>query len=470
MKMRRRNFRILITSITAYGHINCVVGFGEMLHKRGHTVIFAQREDMRHIAQKRGFQFIPFDEDIFEGSDPQPFHTIIEETAHLFHKDPIEALRSATDEDKEREAKFLDDLIRVDEAIGRILARNGNIDMVISDLIHESPSLVKSGILHVPLISTNPLLLYHANGIPVSAGFATNQKGSALVEEYKMLVDSVHSLFNDRLRNWYISSGTPQLVERKPFGSIEPTHFGFYHYPQDLDYHEFEPREAKWNRVDACVREPDSSRFEIPEKLKNLPGKLIYFSMGSLASIDLGIMRQLLAILSGSPHRFIVSTGARGHELSMYDNMWGDKYLDQIAVLQTVDLVITHGGNNTLVETLYYGKPMIVIPYFVDQLDNAQRVFEKGLGRRINIWNLDEEKLLGAIEHVLGDNEIRERVERISDNLKKSKNREKAVEMIECLIEENIPRIQNDQTDILKGKVMIDESKLFETKREELLV
>ncbi|CAG2118993.1 unnamed protein product, partial [Medioppia subpectinata] len=42
-------------------------------------------------------------------------------------------------------------------------------------------------------------------------------------------------------------------------------------------------------------------------------------------------------------------------EYSLTDNMWGEGSVPQIQVLPLVDLVITHGGNNTVTETFYFG-------------------------------------------------------------------------------------------------------------------
>ncbi|CAG2104025.1 unnamed protein product [Medioppia subpectinata] len=104
-------------------------------------------------------------------------------------------------------------------------------------------------------------------------------------------------------------------------------------------------------------------------------------------------MKRLIAILAKSKHRFIVSKGVNHNEYDFPDNMWGDRTLPQIKVLPIVDLMITHGGNNSTTETMYFGKPMIVLPLIQDQYDNAQRVMEKGTYAEDN----DGEDLNGLI-------------------------------------------------------------------------
>jgi UDP:flavonoid glycosyltransferase YjiC (YdhE family) len=89
----------------------------------------------------------------------------------------------------------------------------------------------------------------------------------------------------------------------------------------------------------------------------------------------------------------------------------------QPAVLPVVDLVITHGGNNTTTECFHFGKPMVVLPLFWDQYDNAQRVDETGFGTRLATYAFREEELLGEIDRLLGDDALRARMRTIAARL-----------------------------------------------------
>jgi len=96
--------------------------------------------------------------------------------------------------------------------------------------------------------------------------------------------------------------------------------------------------------------------------------------------------------------------------------------------------VITHGGNNTVTETFSFGKPMIVMPLFADQFDNAQRIYEKGFGIRLDPYNCTEEELLKAIEKLLNDKELNERLALASKRMLNSNSLTKASELVEKLV------------------------------------
>jgi UDP:flavonoid glycosyltransferase YjiC (YdhE family) len=144
-------------------------------------------------------------------------------------------------------------------------------------------------------------------------------------------------------------------------------------------------------------------------------------------------MQKLIDSLAESDYFVVVSMGPQHEELRLASNMTGAEFLPQPAILPQVDVVITHGGNNTVTESLHFGKPMIVLPLFWDQHDNAQRMHELGLGRRLDTYGHEPTELLGAIESLLDDPMLPGRLSGISARLQAEPGTVKAAGLIESL-------------------------------------
>ena len=144
-------------------------------------------------------------------------------------------------------------------------------------------------------------------------------------------------------------------------------------------------------------------------------------------------MRRLVEVLGATPHRFVVSKGPQADLYALADNMAGAEFLPQRAILPKVDLVITHGGNNTVTECFHDGRPMILLPLFWDQYDNAQRVHETGFGVRLPTYTFEPTEMTAAIDRLLADRALHARLATISARLRTDPGTVRAADLIERL-------------------------------------
>jgi UDP:flavonoid glycosyltransferase YjiC (YdhE family) len=144
-------------------------------------------------------------------------------------------------------------------------------------------------------------------------------------------------------------------------------------------------------------------------------------------------MRSVIAALADQPYRVIVSQGPRHEEIELAANMWGAEFLPQTTILPLVDLVITHGGNNTTTESMHFGKPMVLLPLFWDQYDNAQRVHEKGFGRRLSTYEFTADELRAAIDEQLDDAAHVEKLRAAGEAIRSRSGLQRAADRLEAL-------------------------------------
>src|SRR5581483_5920183 len=207
-----------------------------------------------------------------------------------------------------------------------------------------------------------------------------------------------------------------------------------YLYPRELDYPRSRPLGATWHNLESRVRTSDPA-WSVPGSLAGGDGGLVYVSLGSLGSGDVPLMRRLVHALTRTRHRYVVSKGPQHAEYELADNMAGEEFLPQASLLPHVDLVITHRGNNTVTECMHFGKPMIALPLFWDQHDNAQRIDETGFGIRLPTYSFGDADLAAAIDRLLDDADLRRRLGDASRRLRERPGNVRAAELIERLAE-----------------------------------
>jgi UDP:flavonoid glycosyltransferase YjiC (YdhE family) len=297
------------------------------------------------------------------------------------------------------------------------------------------PCLLDVGTPWVFSKSLNPISNNRENSPPSFSGVSIEADKSVWKEFSDKRKEAVNDLFED-YKAWVLELGGPELEYNFPYFITDSPYANIYMCPIELDYTAYRPNPPNWHRFDAFVRITNET-FEFPEKLKNLPGKLIYFSMGTIGCSELGLMKRLIEILAKSPHRFIVSKGPLADKYELADNMWGAATVPQTKVIPLVDLVITHGGNNTVTESFYFGKRLLVLSLFADQLDNGQRIHETGLGLQFLPYTVTEEDLLGGIETLLKDELLERRMISISKRIQSSNSQAEAADVIEKVARNN---------------------------------
>jgi MGT family glycosyltransferase len=405
----------------AFGPTNNCVGIGRVLLERGARVVFVVEESFAGTLEAQGFEealmrLKPPPE--VEEAPGQFWKDFVRDTAPEFRKPTIEQLETfilPVWQELVDGARYVDDRLR--EIFGDL-----EPDVIVEDNVVAFPAVAASGRPWVRIVSCNPLELKDTELPPAFSGYPTGDRSAW--DDFRRRYRELHEPPQAEFSAFCEERGAPPLPELEFIH--ESPFLNLYLYPAELDYERSQALTPSWQRLESCVRAVDEE-FQAPPG----EGALVYVSLGSLGSADVELMRRLVSALAETPHRYVISEGPQHELVELAPNMTGAEFLPQPAVLPHVDLVITHGGNNTVTESIHFGKPMIVLPLFWDQHDNAQRLAECGLGVRLPSYEFEDAQLHEAIERLIAGPD--RRLSEASARLQRHPGTIRAADLIERL-------------------------------------
>src|SRR5262245_64345252 len=126
--------------------------------------------------------------------------------------------------------------------------------------------------------------------------------------------------------------------------------------------------------------------------------------MGTLQNRVLRTFRMIAEVCVGLDLQLVISLGG-GQDPALLADLPGDPivvgYAPQLELIQHSALTISHGGLNTVLESLAWGVPMVVLPVTYDQPGVGARVECAGVGRSIPVARLTLSRLRAAVRTVL---------------------------------------------------------------------
>jgi MGT family glycosyltransferase len=412
---------------SAYGPTNNCIGIGKILEQRGHRVVFAAEASWKGKLEPLGFEedlvnLAPPPEDDAEQDAGQFWTDFITETAPEFRKPTIEQLATFIEPVW---SSLIDGATYCEPQLKEILERT-RPDVIVEDNVNCFPALLTHGTPWVRIMSCNPLEMKDPDIPPVFSGYPIDDRRGW--DEFRAEYERTHRETWERYNAFVVDAGAPALPDLEFIH--ESKDLNLHVYPAELDYPRSQPLAPTWHRLESSVRATEE-HWEVPESLRGGGGALIYLSLGSLGSADVDLMKRLVSVLADTPHRYVVSKGPRADELDLPDNMWGEARVPQTSIIPVCDLVLTHGGNNTTTEAMHFGKPMIVLPLFWDQYDNAQRVHETRYGIRLDTYGFADDELRDAVERLLADADLRARIDAAGSRIRAADGTRRAADLIE---------------------------------------
>lgn len=412
----------------AYGPALNSVGIAQACEALGHKAVFLTDPGMTGVYSAYGFDEYPVNMSAPMPPEEMAKYWVDFINSHIpnFRKSPLEQIPNYV---KECWAAIVETAKWAEKDLPGVLAKV-QPDLICVDNVILFPAIKQFGKPWVRIISCSENEIDDPDIPPHLSGMSVHDKeGHA---EYRRRFDEevgpIHADFNE-----FLVAHGEQPYPLGTFFEASP-YMNLLLYPDPV---KFERRHAlppeQFHYLQGCVRA--DKPYEIPEFKANNDKPLLYVSFGSLGSGDVDLLKRLITSIGKLPYRALFNVGEHLEEYSdLPDNVLISNWYPQPSVIEKVDAVIHHGGNNSFTECLFFGKPAIVMSYVWDGHDNAMRAEESGHGFKLDRYEWSDADLAAKLDACLNDSAMAAKLKATSAYMQSRKGPQDAAKILDGLL------------------------------------
>ena len=150
---------------------------------------------------------------------------------------------------------------------------------------------------------------------------------------------------------------------------------------------------------------------------------LVYVSLGTIIKGATSFFQNCVEAFRNEDVDLIISAGQQFNIEKLKNippNVHVYKSVPQLTVLKMADVFVTHGGMNSVSEALFYGVPMVVIPFVSDQPVNARCIEKLGVGKTLAYSGAGKDSMKEYVLTVLQNEDIKSNIEKVQKLINKA--------------------------------------------------
>lgn len=198
------------------------------------------------------------------------------------------------------------------------------------------------------------------------------------------------------------------------------------------------------HHVQNAVIDPGAEGEELPEWVRELPADrpVVYVSLGTVFNAKAkDVFEAVLEGLRDEPLTAILTIGPDNDPEdfgAQPDHIRIERFIPQSLLLPFCDAVVNQGGT-AILAILAHGLPLLVLPQGANQFHNAEACVAAGVGLRLLPGEVTPEAVREAVRRLLHEPRIRDRANRVQDELAAMPGPEHGVVLLERLAAERQP-------------------------------